>query len=292
MHGVIIIANRQFEHLISIIEACDANMLLFVHVDGRSDIPKAQEEQIRNDGRIKFFSRRFSPNWGSVDLVHCTLYMMEQALNVDNIERIHLISGEDFPVKSSKEIREYFIGKEANEYINYFSLPHSNWKNGGMERLETYQLYDYLNVRKQKLLIHAFHKVQKVLRVKRHINKKFLPMYGGSQWWSLTRDCVQYVVRYSKENPQFLRRCRYCFGTDEIYIQSVVCKSPFRDKIANTNLRYISWGMRNGSSPAYLDITDLPAIENGDFIFARKFDVEISHDLKSRLIDSIHLTTN
>ena len=75
------------------------------------DIPKAQEEQIRNDGRIKFFSRRFSPNWGSLDLVHCTLYMMEQALNVDNIERIHLISGEDFPVKSSKEIREYFIGK-------------------------------------------------------------------------------------------------------------------------------------------------------------------------------------
>ena len=166
-------------------------------------------------------------------------------------------------------------------------------RNGGMERLETYQLYDYLNVRKHKFLIHAFHKVQKVLRVKRHINKKFLPMYGGSQWWSLTRDCVQYVVRYSKEKPTVFEAMPILFlGTDEIYIQSVVCKSPFRNKITNTNLRYISWGMRNGSSPAYLDITDLPAIENGDFIFARKFDVEISHDLKSRLIDSIHLTTN
>ena len=46
--------------------------------------------------------------------------------------------------------------------------------------------------------------------------------------------------------------------------------SKFSSKIKNNNLRYNDWHYRNGSEPAFLDVTDIKKIESEKLLFRSK----------------------
>lgn len=59
--------------------------------------------------------------------------------------------------------------------------------------------------------------------------------------------------------------------------------SKFAKNVVTDNLRYTDWTRRNGSRPAYLDMTDYDKIKESEAFFARKFDSDISKELYQRL---------
>ena len=124
--------------------------------------------------------------------------------------------------------------------------------------------------------------------VKRSFSSKINKLYGGSTWWSLSRETLQYVINYTKKEKYLINRMKYTFCPEELYFQTVIMNSDYSKKVINNNLRYMDWNYRRvgkySSSPAVLNLSDLIHIKRSFYLFARKFESSISNDLKSALL--------
>ena len=147
--------------------------------------------------------------------------------------------------------------------------------------------------------------------------------YGGSQWWTLTHDCIGYVLEYVHAHKAFVRFYRTTHAPDEGFFQTIVMNSEFATRAANYdtyqawrkeaepwrpvsleaesarklpdslfNLRYVDWSEEfsgKREAPAILDEQDFDALRASDCLFARKFDPRRSAVLLDR-IDRLLLT--
>ncbi len=95
-------------------------------------------------------------------------------------------------------------------------------------------------------------------------------LYGGNTYWSLTREAVQYVITHTQENPKFLKRFNFTFCAEEMYFQTVLMNSSFKESINHDDLRYMDWATGRGGNPAFLDETDFESIISSKKLFARK----------------------
>ena len=94
------------------------------------------------------------------------------------------------------------------------------------------------------------------------------------------------MVQYTQQHPEFLRRFHYSFCAEELYFQTLLCNSEYRDCLVDDNLRYIDWSKGRGSTPVVLDMRDYDTLKASPCLFARKFDVA-SHDLILKIKDCL-----
>jgi hypothetical protein len=282
--AILITAYKDFNHLIDILDYFSTDEFEFyVHIDKKCDLDIEIQNELQKEN-VKLLSRKFRINWGSLDHLLCILYLVEEALKNEKIALLHLISGQDYPAKEL----EYYntIANSRRDYMEYFELPSELWKNGGMDRLELYNLYDVLDGKKFKLLFSFTKYLQKILFIKRPISDQIPKLYGGSTWWSLTRDTLQYVIQYTATNKALVDRLKYTFCAEEIYFQTVIMNSKFARNVINDNLRYIDWKSGREGFPAVIDLTDYSSIRSSNKIFARKFSSTRSKELKQMLLAS------
>ena len=139
---------------------------------------KISETELMNLNKyenVKLVSRKFNVNWGGLNHLKCILYLCEQALKNPDIYYLHLISGSDYPIQNVSSFLDFFKINNNEEYLNYFEIPCPNGPdNGGMDRIEYYNLYDVLNAKiySQNRLIRKFIGLQKRIGFKRSISTK------------------------------------------------------------------------------------------------------------------------
>lgn len=119
---------------------------------------------------------------------------------------------------------------------------------------------------------------------KRNFDKNIKIMYG-SNWFSITNDLAKYIV--SKE--KWIRKhFKYSICADELFVQTIVYNSKFRDKLYRKKLdgnylgimRFIDW-KRGG--PYVFKKEDFEELINSQMLFAIKFSTEID----SQIIEKI-----
>lgn len=95
-----------------------------------------KEQSIPRD-RIQIIHSNFKIEWGKFSMVHVSLILLEKAYNSrHNFKYFHLISGQDFPIKSIREINNFFRNNDRI-YLDYFKLPRTDggWSpDGGLKR--------------------------------------------------------------------------------------------------------------------------------------------------------------
>lgn len=280
MHQAILItAYKNYHHLDEIIKFFNDDFELYIHIDKKSNITKDELKQLKNYRQVKFLSQKYKVNWGGFNHLKAILYLIEKALKNPQNFYFHLISGHDFPIKRLSEFKVYFDENRSLEFINHFNVPHSGWGNtGGIERIEYFNLYDIFNAKipKQNGLIRRFIAIQKRINFKRSISSKIPKLYGGSTWWSLSRECVEYVINYTHKNKFVLNRFKHTLCSEEFYFQTIIMNSSFANNVKNNSLRHIDWVARNGNNPAILDETDYEKIVKSNAFFARKFEYPLS----------------
>ena len=284
--GILISGYKNLKHIKQIVDFFDDDFTFYVHIDKKIELPEQELTEIKEHKKVAFFSRKYVTNWGGRNTLRSILLMAEAAVKDTQIEYIHLISGGDFPVKNSGQFSEYLNSNKGKEFMENFPMPATRWAEGGMNRLYNYNLYDMFNAKTywgNRLIQYAF-KIQRNLNFKRKISAKLPPLHGGSTWWTLSRDCLQYVVEYTNKNPTLLKRLKYSFCSEEIYFQTLVMNSSFAANVENENLRYIKWETKHGSMPAILDEEDIADIGKSDKLFARKMEYPFSEKLVSELI--------
>ena len=97
-------------------------------------------------------------------------------------------------------------------------------------------------------------------------------IYRGSQWFSITHQFAVYILQHRK---WIRKQFRWTTCLDEVFIQSILMKSPFRSSLL-PNMRLIDWRRRPIKANSYISRNeDFEMIKNSDCLFARKFDAEI-----------------
>jgi hypothetical protein len=283
--AILITAYKNYHHLEEIIHCFDANFELYIHLDKKSKISDIELTNLRKYDSVKLVEQKYKVNWGGFYHLKSILYLTEQALKNPENRYFHLITGHDFPIKKSAYFLDFFKDND-NEYIDYWTLPKiGGADNGNMDRIEYYNFFDLwdFKIHKQHEKIKLAIRIQKRLGFKRKIAAKMPKLYGGSTYWSLSRECVSYVTEFSQKKKFVLNRFKYTLCAEEFYFQTLIMNSNFASKVANDNLRHIDWVARNGNNPAVLDETDFEKLQKTNAVFARKFDYPQSIGLLNKI---------
>ncbi|MCF2149621.1 beta-1,6-N-acetylglucosaminyltransferase [Desmonostoc muscorum LEGE 12446] len=292
----IIVAHKYPEQLARLIHQLNTeDVSFFIHIDKKVE-PKIYHQVLTqlNDFPNVYFLKRFHSGWGSFDAVKATLEGMKSIVKTGiSFDYVIHLSGQDYPIKSNAQIKTFLEQNKGKEFIEYFPLPCSKWKGGGLRRIDYWHIRwkdEYICIpekRKFKSPINSLLYSFLILFLPK--KRKFLEgfaLYGGSAFWCLTGECVKYIDDFVKQNPKLINSFNYTFIADELFYQIVILNSPFKDKIINNHLRYIDWGNFNALHPRILEKKDFEKIRESEKLFARKFDLTIDPDILD-MIDQI-----
>jgi len=247
---------------------------IYVHIDKRKTIKIHEQDNV-------FVYRKYKVYWGSFNQIMGTLFLLKEA-HMKRYERYILISGQDLPLKTNKEINAFFENNDF-EYLEMEKIPDKDgWPD--MNRLAHYHQNVKYHRQDKNIKYKVFYRIQRKFF---HIISKYRPrkleydFYGGSNWINLTENCVQNIFEYLKSDKKYVKRYKLTRCTDEIFYQTIIHQIKGL-KIKNNCLRYTDWE----SGPEYprtLRINDYDKIVGSNGIFARKFDETVDMEIIDRI---------
>ena len=190
---------------------------------------------------------------------------------------INVISGQDFPIKSTEYIYNYFSEKKGKEFITCRSIE-NDWTEAAI-RLKKYYLINWQIP--GKYTIEKF--INKILP-KRKFPLDYV-MVGRSNWFAITTDAAKYILDFLENNRGVVSFYKYCWGADEIIFATVIYNSPFKNQIEE-NFVYADWS-QGGAHPKILTAADFTSLMQSDKLFARKFDVDADTKIFDMLENAI-----
>jgi hypothetical protein len=268
----------QLERLIGRLLHDDA--IFFIHIDAKADIDRFKK--ILNNPELHWVRNRVNITWGAYSMVQATINGFRSIIETyPDIDMINLLSGSDYPLKSSNEIVDFFNSHPGQNFMELYSLQ-GEWEDAN-QRITQYHLNNFSF--RGRFVVQKW--MNRILPDRQF--PKRLVAVGRSQLMTLTRDAVIYILDYLRKNPDITRYFKLTWAPDEMIFQTVLYNSPFKNQLINNNLRYIDWSAGE-ASPSTLTIDDLPKLLNSDKLFARKFDQKKYPEVLDALDD--HLKGN
>lgn len=270
----IILAHKAPEQLVRLISKLQTEETsFFIHIDKKTDkeIYDKIVEQLKKVSLNIYFLKRYKCYWGGFNIVKATIEGIKEIakLKID-FDYAILLSGQDYLIKPSSYIEDFLTKNKDKEFIEFFSLSSPNKWQGQAGYYEGFKRIEYWHFR--------FKSRHFPLQIKRKFPQGFEP-YGGGQWWCFSRKCIEYINEFLKENPAFLNYFNYVFIPDEIFFQTLILNSPFKNNVINDDLKYIDWENPNPTPPAILEKSDFQKLLNSPKLFARKFDMTRDKDI-------------
>lgn len=280
----VILAHKFPEQIVRLVDVLSPDEDdFFIHIDKRSsEVFNAVRASLKNNSRIFWAEKRYACRWGQFSLVAATLSCLKTVyLKKEKYDYVCLISGQDYPIKPLSELKHYLKERQGTEFIEAFPFLETNpWSEHGGAYQPTKRVMDWHFFLKSR----HFH-----LPLRRRLPNSLIP-YGGSQWWALTGKCVQYIVQYVEANSHVTNYFKNTYIPDEIFFQTLVCNSPFKQEVSGSNLTYADWLNPNPFPPRVLTTEDFDALKNSTLFFARKFEPQRSGELLD-LVDLIFTPT-
>jgi hypothetical protein len=221
-------------------------------VDGLRDLPSAR------------FVERHACHWGGFGHVRATLKGIERLVRDEvPFDYVVLLTGQDYPLRPAAAIERFLAEADGRSFMSHWPLPHEPWAGrGGLDRIERRHL--------------LWRRAHVSLPARRRLPGGLAP-YGGAPYWCLARPVVEHVRETVRRRPELVRFFRHVFVPDEIFFQTIVVNSPWRETLVDDALRYVDWSGR--PAPAILRRADLDRLVASPKLFARKFDVTVDGEI-------------
>ena len=236
---------------------------IYINVDGKVDISDF-ESQVKD---AYFLKNRVEVVWGRFSQLQQILNSFQEIAQTNRFySHILFISGLDYPIKPISQIVDILSNCKQTNFIDYHELKDDDWSNLMKKRYQYWHFLPKYDIRSNEF-------VKKVL-IKLGFKREypFLREYYGSCWFCLTMKSVKYLLDYTESHSDVVEFFRYSGCSDELYIQSVLLNSPFKEDMTNKIYRYFDWGDK-GKSPKILTSEDFVTIKESKAWFARKLDI-------------------
>lgn len=285
-HAFLIIAHDQFELLHMLCEMLDSYTHdFYIHIDA-----KVHDFDFEHFGDFLKYSKiyyvdRIDVSWGGFSMIRTELNLLNAA-SKQGYDYYHLLSGVDLPLKTPTEIDNFFLEHNGKEFVHFcdedFTFSESvQW------RVRYYHLLrEFIGCKEcgPLWIIERINlKMQKIFGVDR---RKNVNMYCGSNWFSITHQCVEYVLKHI---DWIKKHFAYTCCSDEMWLQTLLFESEFKDNIYDCSMsndyhgcmRYVDF--KGGGRPYVFRISDYEQLKNSDYLFARKFDLNVDREICERL---------
>lgn len=215
--------------------------------------------------------------WGGYSMVQAELNGMKYLLKLNLAWDFFInLSGQDYPLKSQKIIREYLTKNQGSNFIKIANQ--ITVRPETMNRIENYFVETD----------NGFSGIP----YKRVYLKDVIPYIGG-QWMILTRGCCEFICN-SEEVKKFEDYYLNTLIADESFFQTVLMNTSFDGKLINDDKRAIIW-IPDGDiklRPKTFTEDDIKFLLEGDNLFARKFDDNIGNNIIDNMKISFDLPLN
>jgi len=272
----LICAHKDMDQLNGLVrQLCDPDFCVYVHLDRKSALDPA-----RLHPAARLVRERVAVRWGDVSQVESVLASMRQILlDVPDFDKLILLSAQDFPLLPNHLLKAQLARMRGYELIETAPIAAHGW------RVMHRYAYFHRNSGRlaERLACAAANRALRLLRRTRHLPDGFVP-YGGSCWWTLSRNCVRELLRLADAHPRLLRFCRSVQSPDELFFQTLVMHSRFAGRVLSDNFRYIAWPDGGACNPRVLDEDDFERIKGSGAHFCRKLDSQASAALLPRLL--------
>ncbi|WP_228379037.1 beta-1,6-N-acetylglucosaminyltransferase [Chryseobacterium piperi] len=211
--------------------------------------------------------------WGGYSMVQAELDGMNYLLSMnDEWDYFINLSGQDYPLKSQKIIKEFLSANNGKSYLKV--ADQKEIRPETMNRIENYfeELEDSISEKTHK----------------RDFMEGVIPYIGG-QWMILTRNCCEFIcnsIEVKKYEDYYLNT----LIADESFFQTVLMNTSFDGILVDDDKRAIIW-IPDGDiklRPKTFIRTDFDFLQTGSHLFARKFDDNVD----DQIINSIAIQYN
>ena len=225
-------------------------------------------------------NKRIDIRWGGLSIVEGELLLFKEALDAGEYAYLHLLSGADLPIKSMKYIHQTFETLPMGTNVITFSHGEKIEENLNFKTKYYHPFVENQRFRKDGNPLHlatdlfakSFRKtavsLQRLIRFKRKWDG--LTLKKGSQWISITSEFARYLV----DRKNFiLKKFQGVICADEIFVQTLIYNSPFRDTIYDyERIKPCFWKIdwTRGNPYVWRD-EDFTELMESESLFARKF---------------------
>ena len=280
----LILTHKNPSQIVSFVNSLDCeDVSFFIHVNVNSDIADHSVlEEIKSKENVFFIEQRQKSTWGGYGIINATLLLLKKCLEKDKYDYISLHSGQDLPIKNKNEILDFLRRNQGKEFVEFFKIPSKGWwPDNGFDRIEYYWFVEEIGLEKAWEL----YEVQKKSNVKRKCFKN-IQHYGGSAWWTITRECAQFIIIYVNKNKNYYDYYKYTFITAEAFFHTIILNSYFKDRVVNNDLTYLEW-QTGRPHPKIFTKYDYEKLINSDKLFARKFDTNVDNEIIKMITNRI-----
>jgi hypothetical protein len=247
------------------------NTSFFIHID-RKAAPSIYYAIVNEIGRLPnvYLLKRHNCYWGELGHVNATIEGIKALLNSKTVfDYTILLTGQCYPLKANSDIETFLNANQGFSLMEYFPLPLS-WR----LRIEKW----HIRFLSKKFIVP---KRQSDLSIKRRFPSGLEP-FGGSAYWCLSRECIEYIDKFVHHNRSFVNFFRFSFAPDEMFFQTILLNSPLKHTIINDNYWYIKW-LPAAAKPTLLGAADFETMITSSKLFARKFDATQDTEILDRL---------
>jgi hypothetical protein len=255
----------------------DEDFLIYVHLDAKGAIDPADVHPA-----ARLVLDRVAVHWGCFSQVQATLNSLRQIVaEAPEFDKVLFLSAQDFPLLSNPALKAALADLRGNELLDTVAIGREPGQWAADYRYRYFYRDD--GGRLARLACSVANRTMRACGLKRRLPAGMQP-YGGSSWWALSRDCVRELLARVRGEPGVLRFFRSVSCPDEMFFQTLVMNSRFRERVLAENFRYIQWPEQGARNPKVLDEHDFERIAASKAHFCRKIDSRASAALLPRLM--------
>lgn len=253
---------------------------IYINLDYGKALSSEDKDFFINNKHVRFCCYD-KLHWGGYSIIKKEIQLIEKVVGDSRVDYVHLVSGQDYPIKPLHYIFDFFENAGGNSFMDCRPATFREIT----RRLLAFIPYDYYDARSEKghRITTFLRRFQEKIRFRRYIRNFPELIYTGSQWCSLSIEACKYLLDFTHEN-KFFKNLNHTFAAEEFYIPTALGNCYDRKKVVtNNNLRFIRWNAENGNNPSNLGMEHFKMLAASKSLFARKMTGEVSKEL----VDSI-----
>lgn len=270
-HAYLILAHNEPELLSLLVERLDdVRNDIYIHFDRKLSV--FPDIKTLHAG-LYILKDRVDVRWADVSMLEAEYKLFHAVVDSGcQYSHHHLISGVDLPLKNQDYIHSFFAQHQGKQFVGLHQRP----MNSHADRALHYWHPFTRSFRGsgcvfaiKRILRYLVIQTQVLLGIRRNTT---IPFHKGGQWVSITRELIDYLLE--QEDRAFTIFSR-TFGADEYFVPTLIWDTPFMERLFDATdesrgaMRYIGWR----ADGQLVDFTsqDLPALQQTEYLFARKF---------------------
>ena len=260
---------------------------VYIHVDKKSVQLSEPELEKLNALNNCVAYKEYDIAWGGYNHVKALLSLMKRAVENPDVSYIHMLTGEDYLLKSPSKIHEQFI-EDEHIYLSY--IAERDFNEAVKKRYYYYNFFQDKNVKNKILwLIQDFTVLlQKKIGIKRKGLGEFDEIFKGLVYISMPVAAAKDILTYLTSHPDYEKDLYRRQLPEEFFFHTLLlndefCGGKWKSHIIDRELRYMNWERGDGGSPVYLEASDFEELAKSNCVFARKFHGKESAKLKERI---------